>query len=134
MKRILIDVEVRDSVEYVERTGGAMIDKRIPYKLTPDELVFLRDAARFGETSDIRSTLTREQRQFLAEAIQDAIIKQGSHAMHSTITLEVHQLDDEAFEAARVTEPPSQPHVMKCIFCQQPVKQCVCDAWVRYRQ
>lgn len=112
-----------------------MIDKRIPYKLSPDELVFLRDAARWAEVSDLRSTLSREQRQFLAEALQDAIIQQGNQPIHSTITLEVHQIDEQAFEKAKAeAKPPAPPHVMKCVFCQQPVKQCVCDQWAKYRQ
>ena len=112
-----------------------MIDKVIPYKLTPDELVFLRDAARWAEVSDLRSTLTREQRQFLAEALQDAFIQQTYHPVHSTITLEVHQIDEQAYEKAKASaEPPPAPHVMKCVFCQHPVGQCTCDAWARYRQ
>ena len=112
-----------------------MINQRIPYKISPDELIFLRDAARFAEASDLISRLNREQRKFLAEALQDAIIRQGNHALYSTITLEVHVLDEEAVKKQQADARPAEPpHVTKCVFCHQPVKQCTCDQWASYRQ
>lgn len=112
-----------------------MIDKSIPYKLTPDELIFLRDAARFSEASDLVSRLNRDQRKFLAEALHDAVIQQLNQPINSTITLVVHVIDEEAVAKAKAeAKPKPEPHVTKCVFCGQPVKQCVCDQWAAYRQ
>jgi len=104
-----------------------MIDKLIPYKLTPDELIFLRDASRFAEANDLISRLSREQRKLLAEALQDAIIRQGNHALYSTITLEVHVIDEEAMKKQQAdARPAAPPYVTKCVYCHQPVEQCTC--------
>ena len=114
-----------------------MMDKIVPYKMTIDEIVFLRDAVRFSEASDLVSRLSRDQRKLLADALQDLVIKHSSQAVNSTITLELHLLDDEAVaEIRKVYEEskPKPPNVARCVFCNHPVKQCVCEQWASYRQ
>jgi Mg/Co/Ni transporter MgtE len=114
-----------------------MQDKKVPYKMTIDEIVFLRDATRFSESSDLVSRLSRDQRKLLAETLQDLIVKHSSQAVNSTITLELHLLDDEAVaEIKRLYEEskPKPEHIARCVFCNHPVKQCVCDQWASYRQ
>lgn len=113
-----------------------MKDEKVVLPLKPDEIVFLRDAARFAEASDLRSTLSREERKQLAGKLQDLYIRFTSHVMYSTFALELHLVDEAAFKKtmSEARKYPDNTHVATCVFCQHPVKQCTCDQWVVHRQ